>query len=68
MKRFAIISGLSILGFLVGFGGYLLSGDLALYVAMIFANTESVMAIVSGMAGSFLSIFSLILWEKLNKR
>ena len=68
MKRFAIISGLSMLGFLVGFGGYFLSGDLAFNVAKILANTESVMAIVSGMAGSFLSVFSLVIWEKLTRR
>ncbi|MCS4537611.1 MAG: hypothetical protein HYY67_01960 [Thaumarchaeota archaeon] len=68
MGRFAIIAGLSMLGFLVGFGCYFLVDGLAFYAAKILVNTESVMAIVSGMAGSFLSVFSLMLWEKLTRR
>jgi len=68
MKRLATIAGLSMLGFIVGFGGYFLADGLAFYAAKILVSTESVMAIVSGMAGSFLSVFSLILWERFTRK
>ena len=68
MKRLATITGLSMLGFLAGFGGYFLVDGLVFYVAKILIETESVMAIVSGMAGSFLSVFSLVLWERFTRK
>lgn len=65
MGRFAVLLGLCMAGFLVGFIGYLLQASISGYVLKIFANAEAVRAVMSGMAGSFLSLMSMIVWERM---
>ncbi len=68
MGRFSILLGLCMAGFFVGFIGYLLQASVSGYLLQIFADAEAIRAVMSGMAGSFLSLMSLIVWERVSKR
>lgn len=67
MNRFAVIAGISMISFLAGFAGYFMVGGFAFYALKIVSNTESVMAMMSGMAGSSMGVLALIMWERLTR-
>ncbi len=71
MGRKSIIFGFWLMGFIIGFLGYVVwpsfDGWLMDFLPQIFSNELVIGALLSGIVGSVIMMFSVTLWVKISK-
>lgn len=64
MNRSIAILGIMMIGFALGFGGFMIVPTIPAIILFILSSPESVKAILAGMMGSVLATSTLIIWER----
>ena len=64
----AILFGFALLGFALGFVGWLIKGPVFTYMTLFVPSPEIVGAFLTGLAGSTITVVAVIMWSYLSER